>query len=112
MMPWMKKREESDSELCLKCMECCKLLAIPLAYRADNKDMIKFFEARGHKIQTYNGIPYILLRETCKHLHPENGCDIYKDRPKWCKQYDGRFDPFVRDKCLWNKKRSNHVRTN
>jgi len=108
-MSWIKAQNDrmalDNSARCLKCMECCKILVIPLAYNADNEAMLAFYKARGHEIQVKNDIPYIVLKENCPHLNLDSGCNIYDNRPEWCRIYDGRFDPFVREKCLWNNGR-------
>jgi len=65
--------------------------------------MLEFYKARGFDVKIIQDIPHIAIDNPCPHLDLEKGCRIYATRPKWCRLYDGRFDPFVRDKCLWNK---------
>ena len=92
-------KELKKSQLCLECMECCKILKIPhrefptLSIRA-------FYEVRGCTILLERGIFYIIVPYFCPHLTPK-GCDIYEDRPQDCKNYDGRDDSAVN--CKWKE---------
>ena len=97
--------KEKKEKLCLQCMECCKILAVPITWAEYiSADAIEFYMTRGCWFAPITGgrrglvIPY-----PCQHLTPE-GCDIYENRPKVCKEYDGRKDPLMKDECLWIKK--------
>ena len=96
------KEKKLKSDLCLKCFECCKLTVIPTAYDKDNKKAWEFYEAKGFKVGTHGEaeLIHVIIPWHCAMLTPF-GCKIYKDRPKWCRLYDGRLDPFVKH-CLWN----------
>ena len=96
-----KKKER----LCLQCMECCKILAVPIPWKEHvTPEAIAFYLTRGCWFAPISGgrrglvIPF-----QCPHLTPE-GCDIYENRPLACKEYDGTRDPLMSDKCLWIKK--------
>ena len=94
--------EKRKQELCLSCLECCRTLAIPFDHYSLDEDDIKFYKMRGVELLTITQGPYLLVPSVCPHL-TENGCDIYKDRPKICKDYDGREVPFMKYKCKWRE---------
>ena len=88
------------SKLCLQCLACCKILAIPTD-RFLISD-IKFYEARGCKLTMLEGKFHIVMPYHCPHLTPQ-GCDIYDARPLACRNYDGREDSLMEDVCLWRE---------
>ena len=99
----MTLTEKRKSQLCLQCMACCQQLNLPIL-RAPHKDVIAFYETRGLNVQVLDNIIYILLDHTCAQL-TGFGCKIYAQRPRACKDYDGRKDPFMKDRCLWGKEK-------
>ena len=94
--------EKKKQRLCLECMECCKILAVPLAgYCAA---ALEFYNFRNCSIKRISqGRIGVVIPLPCPHLGPD-GCKIYPKRPQACKDYDGTKDPVMRDKCLWIKK--------
>ena len=96
--------EKEKSDLCLTCLACCKALAIPTPYVYSNAEFKEFYRVRGCGIVPVTGEEFSLvwLRIACPHLTIE-GCDIYEDRPEWCKKYDGRLDPLMKDICKWEE---------
>ena len=86
--------------LCLQCLACCKILAIPID-RFLVSD-IEFYEARGCRFVMLEGKFHIVIPYPCPHLIPQ-GCDSYDERPQACKDYDGRKDILVKDECLWRE---------
>ena len=88
------------SELCLKCMECCKVIAVRAAINPDFGPTTEFYEARGCSIVKTSSLPMVLIPYPCPHL-TDIGCDIYKTRPLACRAYDGRKDPVMAYVCLW-----------
>jgi len=88
------------SELCLRCMECCKMIAVPAAINPDFASTAEFYEARGCSIVKTFSLPLVLIPYPCPHL-TDIGCNIYKTRPLVCRVYDGRKDPVMRYTCLW-----------
>jgi len=42
----------------------------------------------------------MILDLPCPHL-TSDGCSIYKERLRVCREYDGRKVPFMKDKCKW-----------
>ena len=96
--------DKMKSELCLRCLECCKLFYIPVSPDLLARRVIEFHKARGcSTILLHGNIPVVVIPFQCPHLTPE-GCDIYGERPEVCKSYDGTDDPLMKDKCLWFKK--------
>jgi Fe-S-cluster containining protein len=77
---------------------------VPAAYRPDYKEALEFYKTRGCKLVYADGLMLVAMEYVCPHLTPE-GCSIYEDRPDWCRQYDGRKDPVVAEKCLWGKEK-------
>lgn len=96
----MKSSDRKKQELCLSCRECCKNLVIPFDYHKYPEDDIKFYRMRGAEFITTNKGPYMILDLGCPYL-TDSGCGIYKDRPKICREYDGRDIPFMKHKCKW-----------
>lgn len=96
--------ENKKSKLCLQCMECCKILAVPIELKYIHPESIAFYVARGCWIAPLSGGRLgIVVPFPCPHLTPE-GCDMYENRPQECRDYDGTRDPLMSDKCLWIKK--------
>ena len=88
--------EKTRSELCLECMECCKVFRVRIdSYLLRSIDL---FEARGFRVLRYLDILWLVIPHVCNQLG-ENGCRIYKNRPLDCQYYDGRGDPAVN--CRW-----------
>jgi Fe-S-cluster containining protein len=90
----------TKSELCLKCLKCCKLLSFTLEALPTT---IEFYKARGVQI-TYNLDKSITVTfpHTCSKL-TKYGCSIYKQRPFSCRVFDGRKHLTTKDFCLWEK---------
>ena len=94
--------DKKKSKLCLQCLECCKVIAIPVEHVSP--ETIELYVARGCWLAPLSGGRYgIVIPFPCPHLTPE-GCDMYNNRPQVCKDYDGKKDPLMADKCLWIKK--------
>lgn len=83
-------------------MECCKYIGVVSVVDPNNFFERQFYETRGFKTIIKDGHLIIILPNICPHL-TEKGCDIYSNRPYYCRMYDGRNDPFLKDKCLWKK---------
>jgi Fe-S-cluster containining protein len=94
-------------KLCLSCQRCCKTVHIITPYAPDNQDIIEFYTIRGFKVYQVpidaerKEIRLMLsIEHPCPFLTPA-GCAIYGKRPKVCRDYDGRQDPFVN--CAWKE---------
>ena len=94
----MDKLDEIKSKLCLQCMECCRYIGIVSVVNTPNER--NFYETRGFTVIDNAGFLVIIQQAICPHLK-WNGCDIYETRPAYCRNYDGRKDPFMKNKCLW-----------
>jgi Fe-S-cluster containining protein len=68
--------------------------------------MADFYTTRGceTKIVKVGNMRIVLVNApvVCPHLK-ESGCDIYKRRPNACRNYDGRKDITMADKCKWKE---------
>ena len=89
-------------ELCLKCKECCKIIAVRAGINPENERTVDFYTTRGCRVLTTEQLPIVLVPYPCPYL-TEEGCKIYTTRPLACKEYDGRLDPIMRHICLWNE---------
>lgn len=100
------KIERIKQEMCLRCMECCKQIIIPIPYTQAKEFFItkEFYKARGHEVKydSVRDIFYIVFDEVCPNL-TKDGCKIYYNRPLACVVFDGRDGITTRNKCLWNK---------
>lgn len=93
-------------EYCLKCgFKCCREIGIwtDVVY----PECLEFYKVRGFQVDEVEGRVMIGITSLegkhnvdCPHLTP-TGCGIYKDRPSICREYDGRKDPLMKDRCLW-----------
>lgn len=94
--------EKRKSDLCLRCLECCKVLLFRV--QAD-KLTVEFYETRGFKIyRPAPGLHFVEVPYECQHL-TGFGCKIYPERPEVCRIYDGRKHPVMKTKCLWAKEK-------
>ena len=91
----------NNQKLCLKCMECCKVIGfiVPMSIGAAH-----FYKVRGWKIKINKNGSYALVykEEVCPQL-TDKGCKIYDTRPLACQLFDGRKDPVKIVNCLWGR---------
>lgn len=105
----------ANSNICIACHECCKWLTFTITTTdlelADKH--IEFYVARGCRVKTKSeGARLIeitiMVPHVCPQMHvpknpfeliAEGTCKIYKDRPRVCRAYDGRWDPHIQDAC-------------
>lgn len=98
--------DEEKSELCIQCQACCKQLPMSLKHEPDSalfQSVAGFFLAHGCEAQIIQNTFVVSIPHVCQYL-TEKGCAIYERRPQICQDYDGRKDPRLYNKCLWNKK--------
>ncbi len=93
--------EKRKSELCLKCLECCKILLFKVER---NHLTIEFYKARGFKMHTVDNFSMVEIPSPCIYL-TAFGCSIYPARPEACREYDGSTHPIMKEKCLWIKEK-------
>ena len=91
--------DERKSELCLRCLECCKVLTFGFLY---NEEMEGFYRTRGCLTHKVEDMLFVEVDSWCQHLS-FLGCTIYAERPESCRVYDGRRHPVLKDRCLWGK---------
>jgi Fe-S-cluster containining protein len=97
--------KEDKSKICLSCLACCKKFWTVVTDDLANPDIRELYEARGWtchmgivKGKRTNAIVTDLM--PCPNLTPF-GCKVYPERPKICRTYDGRKDPFMASDCKW-----------
>lgn len=97
---------QERQRLCLKCMLCCKEIAIATAYdlspdSEDGRQAREFWMARGFNILFEEGVWWLEhLNWPCPEL-TEHGCRIYDKRPLICAEYDGLADSMMAARCRW-----------
>lgn len=91
--------DADKSAACLRCLACCKVIALPLFPGISHEF---YRDTRGIELKTILGVTWAVLPNSCQHL-TEKGCAIYQTRPQECRDFDGRENPFVQDKCQWPK---------
>jgi len=94
------KNTKEQQEICVKCQECCKWVTFTLSpsdgYRNKMRD---YYSHRGFDVvSSVDRFMPVMIPSPCPHL-TKDGCNVYENRPDYCKEYDGREDPFLRDKC-------------
>lgn len=87
-------------KICIRCQECCRWMTFIL----DNvtvETLRPIYEARGCRFEPIEGhnATALMVPSTCQQL-TKDGCAIYEDRPQYCRDYDGRDDPFMMHECL------------
>jgi len=84
------------SEICIACQECCRWTTFVLSM--PSQMLLDHYKARGFEIKIIGDNFHIMVQTVCPHLK-KSGCSIYADRPQVCRNYDGRFDPVMCDRC-------------
>lgn len=97
------KEEQEKQNVCLSCMECCKIMAFTYPVHIVDNTFVDFYRARGCEVRFYNNLAYVIVPMPCPHLDKKKGCTIYNSRPIACRMYSGIEDPIIKDKCKWNK---------
>jgi Fe-S-cluster containining protein len=93
--------DKRKSELCLKCLECCKILLFKVT---GDQLTVEFYKTRGFKTHTVDDFCMVEIPSPCIHL-TTFGCSIYPVRPEACREYDGSTHPIMKEKCLWIKEK-------
>lgn len=76
---------------CLTCANCCKTTS-PIFYQNDIERVARAMRMKpGDFIEKYLRIDedrdYVLQSSPCPFLGEDNYCQVYKDRPKACREY-------------------------
>lgn len=90
----------SNEQICVECQECCKWMSFTLDVREMKRiaKITEFYKARGCEVKYLKTGIVVMIPHICPHLK-KGGCDIYKTRPIACREYDGRKDPLIKEKC-------------
>jgi len=95
------------SAICVSCQECCKWMTFTLNAVYQFKEIKEYYEAHGCRVivnkKIGQGRVSIMVPHVCPNL-TEKGCAIYQRRPQFCRDYDGRDDPFLQDVCKLPKR--------
>ena len=97
-----KALKTNYNEICIRCNECCKWMTFTIdCEKASAIDRFrKYYEAHGCKTRAFQRRSLIIMiPSVCPQLQDDGKCAIYKDRPVLCREYDGRWDPNMHDKC-------------
>ncbi len=96
----MSDNDKLKSDLCLKCIECCKIMGFYI--NAKDVEAVQFYDKRGCRLSLVTPeIISVTIDRVCPELS-ENGCKIYENRPRICKNFDGRLHNETKGICLWN----------
>ena len=97
------KKLPVKQQLSISCQRCCKSVGMyldPANYIAEEKDIARFYAARGFEVCEHNGLLLLIHSNLpCPNL-ATNGCTIYEKRPEICRGYSGIDD--MGDECLWS----------
>jgi Fe-S-cluster containining protein len=92
--------------VCIKCHECCKWMTFIISVDSEQQmaKYSEFYRRRGCRVVWYslNMQLGIMVPYTCPELRVAAGkgfCAIYDKRPQLCRDYDGRWDPHMRERC-------------
>ncbi|MDX1965449.1 MAG: YkgJ family cysteine cluster protein [Pirellulales bacterium] len=81
----------ADQVLCDFCTaKCCRYFALPIDKPTERRDFefLRWFLLHEHATAfTDDGVWYLLVHTTCKHLLADNRCGIYETRPEICREY-------------------------
>lgn len=90
-----------EENICKECQRCCRYLTFVIS-KATYKMHEDFWQVRGCKALITHGSDVVALRvpSDCQHISKNVGCAIYHRRPAYCRNYDGRLDPFFKDLCV------------
>ena len=102
---------DKKQELCLSCMACCNVILIPLpplkrkamelTFYCD--DAVEFWRTRNCRPWIDDqAVDWMIIDYPCPQLGPK-GCGIYENRPRYCRNYDGRLDPWIKKICKWKE---------
>ena len=91
-------------KICIQCQNCCKYITFLLPAEGI-RDLFDYYRKRGLSVEEIKGGPWkgyhiLEIYYPCPHL-TEQGCNIYADRPKVCRDYNGLADVTMREKCMW-----------
>jgi len=87
------KREDLKPGECLcdHCpAKCCRYFALPIdePEKREDFDFIRWYLLHDRaSVFTEDGVWYLLVHTTCKHLRTDNRCGIYETRPQICRDY-------------------------
>lgn len=89
--------EKELSDLCIKCQWCCQVANVPIPYNKGHNTQEEFaylYWIKGRRVywEPFTKEWYWLENKPCQHLSPD-GCMIYEDRPRLCRDSWCPFGP-------------------
>jgi uncharacterized protein len=89
-----RKELQPEECLCNYCgAKCCRYFALPIDTPTEWQDFdyIRWYLLHERAaVFTEDGVWYLLVHTSCKHLRPDHLCDIYERRPQICRDYTTR----------------------
>ena len=79
------------SEVCMDCGRCCKTTWVQDRYAGSGQDRLPYLQAmfsRSAKTYVEPRGEQVACVNWCSQLKPDLTCNIYKDRPKMCSDYN------------------------
>ena len=95
-------RTELKQRLCLQCRKCCEYFVHHVHSLHDALGIEGVVQAVFADITVRESRICVVVFNPCEHL-TDYGCSIYKDRPEFCRECDGRIVPWISSICLWRK---------
>ena len=89
------------TECCKNCGKCCHTILIPTRFEWSDMDSRIFYEKRNITAVKDNmgGITLVMTGNPCAHFKRGEGCNIYENRPYWCRVYEPKDDTFHASLC-------------
>ena len=87
-------------KICINCQLCCRYVTFTIAYYVPQQavELKEYYEARGFEVKFHSDCIEVMIKSFCPNLR-DWGCAIYSERPALCRQYDGRNDPLLKNRC-------------
>ena len=93
---------DADNDKCVQCgHKCCIEVSVDTSYHDHDEESIEFYSKRGFEVDEDEdkvGFLFFTLNMPCPNLKIGEGCQIYDDRPKVCREFHGR--EAYGDECL------------
>ena len=92
-----------DANLCEYCTaKCCHYFALPIDTPTERRDFdfIRWYLLHDSAtVFVDDGVWYLLVYTTCKHLRDDHRCGIYETRPQICREYSTEGCEYDDDWC-------------
>jgi Fe-S-cluster containining protein len=86
--------DQEKQTICKKCQACCKVIGFVCS-----NAIMEFMFHWGYEIKPLDDNEFVaMLNHPCQHI-TESGCDIYEQRPSFCREYFAYDDPALSHLC-------------